>query len=164
MALVKNQHGEFETNSKVGRPKRTASGARIDPVTGKAGTGRPTKFTPETIQKLEYAFSLGCSDKEACFYADVGQTALYNYQKSNPEFVKRKELLKQNPILLARQTVLKGISGSDADANLALKFLERKRKDEFSLKTESENRNINQNLEIVVDIEEDEDQSQEESI
>jgi hypothetical protein len=28
-------------------------------------TGRPTKMTPETISKLEHAFSLGCSDLEA---------------------------------------------------------------------------------------------------
>jgi hypothetical protein len=27
-------------------------------------TGRPTKMTPETISKLEHAFSLGCSDLE----------------------------------------------------------------------------------------------------
>ena len=57
--------------------------------------GRPTIITPEIIAKLEQAFSLGCSDLEACIYADIGKTALYDYQEKNPEFTERKEALKQ---------------------------------------------------------------------
>ena len=91
--------------------------------------GRPTVMTPETLAKLEHAFLLGCSDLEACFYADISQDALYDYQRANPEYSKRKEQLKQNPIFLARTTVVDGIK---SDADLALKFLERKLKSEFS--------------------------------
>ena len=93
--------------------------------------GRPTLFTPESIAKLEHAFLLGCTDLEACFYADVSKTALYNYQNANPEFVERKEKLKENPIFKARKSVIDGLEESP---ELALKFLERKCKEEFSTK------------------------------
>ena len=33
----------------------------------KKDTGRPTVMTPETINKLEQAFSLGCSDKRLAY-------------------------------------------------------------------------------------------------
>lgn len=96
--------------------------------------GRPTKFTPQNIAKLEEAFSMGCSDLEACLYSGICKTALYNYQEKHPEFVERKQLLKENPVLLARSEVLKGMKDNP---ELSLKYLERKKKDEFSLRTES---------------------------
>lgn len=97
-----------------------------------AEIGRPTIMTPETISKLEEVFSIGGSDNEACFYAGIGKSTLYNYQQEHPEFVERKEALKERPILKARQTVVKSLD----DADMALKYLERKKKDEFSLRTE----------------------------
>ena len=94
--------------------------------------GRPAIVTPQTIQKLEQAFALGCSDTEACFYSNIGKSTLYNYQNDNPDFLERKELLKEKPVLLARKSVIKFMQN---DGNLALKYLERKKKDEFSTKT-----------------------------
>lgn len=96
--------------------------------------GRPTKMTDLTVKKLEEAFALGCSDEEACVYADISKQTLYNYQHENRDFLDRKELLKQRPILKARQEV---VSGLDSNPFFALKFLERKKKDEFSLRNES---------------------------
>jgi hypothetical protein len=90
---------------------------------------RPTIMTPEIITKLEEAFMLGCGDLEACLYADIGKSTLYNYQEKHPEFVDRKEQLKENPILKARTSVIAGLQNSP---ELALKFLERRKKDEFS--------------------------------
>lgn len=95
--------------------------------------GRPTIMTPELVQKLEYAFALGCSDEEACFYADIAKQTLYSYQEKNPEFADRKAALKTRPIFLARETLIKGIQ---RDPDLALKMLERKNKAEFSLRSE----------------------------
>jgi hypothetical protein len=97
--------------------------------------GRPTVMTPEVIRKLEESFLMGCTDLEACLYADISKTALYEYQKDNPEFTERKEKLKENPIFQARRSVLSKLSD---DADLALKFLERKKKDEFSLRHETD--------------------------
>lgn len=98
----------------------------------KREVGRPTIMTPETIGKLEEVFSIGGTDNEACFYAGIGKTTLYNYQKENPEFVERKEALKERPILKARQTVVKGLD----DADNARWFLERKLKSEFAHRNE----------------------------
>ena len=95
--------------------------------------GRPTVMTDEVIRKLDEAFALGCTDLEACLYADISKTALYEYQKEHPEFAERKETLKQNPILLARKSVVEALS---KDYEHALKFLERKKKDEFAQRSE----------------------------
>lgn len=97
--------------------------------------GRPTKITELTLKKLEEAFILGATDMEACLYADISSQTLYTYQKNNKEFLDRKDLLKETPVLKARASVVKGLQGSP---ELALKFLERKKKDEFSLKHELE--------------------------
>ena len=99
----------------------------------KSNAGRPTIMTDLTLKKLNEAFAFGCTDEEACYYAEISKQTLYNYQKDHPEFVDQKEALKQRPILLARQEVINGIKGNP---ELALKFLERKKKDEFSLRSE----------------------------
>lgn len=98
-----------------------------------ADVGRPTVMTPATIDKLEEVFSLGGSDLEACGYAGISKTALYEYQNANPDFAERKSFLKEKPILLARRSVLAHIAD---DGDLALKFLERKNKAEFSVRSE----------------------------
>lgn len=131
---IKNQHGEFATKAKNGRPKFTKSGVKIDNVTGVAKTGRPTVMTKHTIDKLEAAFCMGCTDHEACLYANINPATLYLYQKSNPDFIDRKEFLKETIILHARDSVSKGVK---SDYKFALDFLARKRKDEFSLRTET---------------------------
>ena len=92
-----------------------------------AKEGRPTDMTPETINKLEEVFAIGGTDKEACFYADISHQTLYNYQLKCPEFVERKEALKERPILKARQTIVKSLD----NPNDARWFLERKMKKEF---------------------------------
>ena len=80
------------------------------------------------VKKLDEAFALGCSDEEACIYADISKQTLYNFQDKNQEFLDRKQLLKSRPVLLARQAV---INGFNSNPNLALKFLERRKRDEF---------------------------------
>jgi hypothetical protein len=96
--------------------------------------GRPTVMTDETVKKLEEVFALGGTDEEACFYANISRQTLYNYQKENPEFIDRKEALKEKPILKARQTVVKALD----DPKDAQWYLERKKKNEFSIKSEIE--------------------------
>ena len=89
--------------------------------------GRPTDMTIETVNKLEEVFSIGGTDKEACFYAGISHQTLYNYQDRHPEFVERKEALKERPVLKARQTLVKALD----TPQYALEYLKRKRKDEF---------------------------------
>ena len=95
--------------------------------------GRPTIFTQEILDKLEYVFALGGTDKEACLYAEVSPAALYKYQEKNPEFVERKEQLKESPVLLARETVVKGL---ERDSKLAFDYLKVKKRDEFAERNE----------------------------
>ena len=90
--------------------------------------GRPTLMTPQTISKLEEIYSLGGTDEEACFYADIAPATLYKYQEKCPDFVERKEALKLNPILKARRTVVEKLNESYINA---IDYLKRKRKQEF---------------------------------
>lgn len=103
---------------------------------GKKDTGRPTEMTPETIVLLEQAWSMGCSDLEACLHANIGKTTLYNYQNEHPEFVERKQILKEKLVLKARAVIAESLNNKDE--NTAKWYLERKRKEEFSTKVENE--------------------------
>lgn len=94
--------------------------------------GRPTDMTPETINKLESVFAIGGTDKEACSYADISHQTLYNYQHDHPEFVERKEMLKEKPFIKARQTIVKSLD----NAGDAQWYMERKKKLEFSVRNE----------------------------
>ena len=79
---------------------------------------RPTKMTPSTVQKLEDAFTWGCTDEEACCYADISRTTLHNYTELHPEFLDRKEQLKGNLTMRAKRIQSAEIdSGSIVQAN-----------------------------------------------
>ena len=95
-------------------------------------TGRPTVMTEDVLNKLEYVFALGGTDTEACMYANISPKTLYNYQTENPEFVQRKESLKEQPFLKARETIIKSLG----DPNHAFKYMERKKKAEFGANVE----------------------------
>ena len=99
----------------------------------KRKVGRPTVMTPDAIGKLEEAFALDCSDLEACLMANISVDALYDYQLKHPEFTKRKEQLKETPVLLARQTVNRHIQDSYQNG---MDYLSRKKKLEFSQRSE----------------------------
>lgn len=94
---------------------------------------RPTVMTPEVIAKLEEAFAWGCSDVEACLWADIAPATLYQYQEKNPAFTERKAELKEKPIMLARKSV---VTNLPKDPKLAMDYLSRKKKDEFSNRNE----------------------------
>ena len=96
--------------------------------------GRPTVITPEIIDRLEEAFSNGATDLEACFFAKIGKTTLYEYCKDNQDFSERKEALKEMVKYQARKNVIDKIRDGDiAQSNW---YLERKAKSEFSTRTE----------------------------
>lgn len=95
--------------------------------------GRPTSLTSQTLQKLEWAFRLGASDREACSVANISPQTLYNHQLKNPEFLEQKEAWKSDPIIKARKTVVEALS---YDPYLALKYLEKKLPEEFSRKVD----------------------------
>jgi hypothetical protein len=95
--------------------------------------GRPTIMTEKVIDQLEEAFGWGCTDVEACLWANISFKTLYKYQELNPEFAQRKADLKETPVLLARKSV---VSHMPRDPRLAMDYLSRKKKDEFSIRNE----------------------------
>jgi len=96
--------------------------------------GRPTVMTPDTVQKLEQAFSIGASDVEACAHAGCAKQTYYNYCADHPEFLDRVNTLKEKLPLKAKSELAKLIN--EGDKNTVLWYLERKKRNEFSLKTE----------------------------
>lgn len=95
--------------------------------------GRPTVVDELVLAKLEEAFALGCTDAEACLMANISQSTLYKYQDANPDFLERKNELKESPVLMARKSVVDNLK---RDPELALKYLERKKKNEFAPRSE----------------------------
>ena len=86
------------------------------------------KQTPEALQKLDEAFAIDSSVEEACFYANISPSLYYVWVKDNPELLERFDRLRNKPVLLARQTVVKKIPESYANA---IDYLKRKKKLEF---------------------------------
>lgn len=88
---------------------------------------RVIKLTPTVRQKLEQAFALDCTVEEACFYAKISKQTYYNWIDSFPELLESFDVLRNKPILKARQTVVNSLDNPD----YAFKYLERKRRSEF---------------------------------
>ncbi|EAC8477277.1 hypothetical protein JH67_02970 [Listeria monocytogenes] len=91
--------------------------------------GRPRKMTRPTIQKLEDAFLKGLSDREACLYAGIAPSTLYDYCKANPDFSERKELLKEQVKMNAKINIANKIEQGNID--LSQWYLARKEPEEF---------------------------------
>lgn len=103
--------------------------------------GRPTVMTPEILDRLRQAFAIGCTKKEACAYAKIGESTLYDYINANPDFSDEIEELIQAPILKAKNTVVSNLE----DLETAKWYLSRKKKDEFSntlVEVNQDNRSI----------------------
>ena len=98
--------------------------------------GRHTVMTPEIINKLEQAFAIDSTDEEACIFAGIGMSTLYDYQNRNPEFTERKRLLKEKLVLKARTNIANKINKGDVD--LSKWYIERKKKKEFSTQVVNE--------------------------
>lgn len=107
---------------------------RSDMSEEKKGVGRPTVMTKSVLRKLEFAYLKGLTDAEACLYANIGTSTLYDYCNAHPEFAERKELLKKNPVARAKINVAEKIEKGDIEASKW--YLERRAKDEFSTKQE----------------------------
>lgn len=96
--------------------------------------GRPTVMTLEVLAKLEEAFSVGATDKEAIFIAGISKDAFYDYCKINPDFADRKEALKDMPKYAAKKNIVNKINLGDVSTSQW--YAERKIKEEFSNRTD----------------------------
>ena len=106
--------------------------------------GRPSVITKSVLSKLEEAYLMGCSDREACLLAEVSPSALYRYQEAHPEFRERKKTLQKALTIKARRVVQKDLENGDSIA--ARWYLERKEKQEFSAKADLDVTNKVENI------------------
>ena len=95
---------------------------------------RPTVMTDQVLEALRQAFLIGATNLEAAHYAGITEKTLYNYIDKHPEFLQQMEGWKSEPILKAKQTVVKALA---SDTKNAQWYLEKKAKD-FKTKIEME--------------------------
>lgn len=69
-------------------------------------------MTPEVLQKLEAAFMNTFTDAQACDYAGISPSTLYNYQAENPAFLERKTILRERPDMRAKIELVGKIEGN----------------------------------------------------
>lgn len=93
--------------------------------------------------KLEEAAAFDASIEECCFYADISRDSYDRYLHVHPEIRARLAALREKPVLLARQTVVKKLPESYGNA---MDYLSRKRKSEFSQRTEDLSVNISMSI------------------
>lgn len=84
--------------------------------------------------KIEQAAALGASFEEIAFYAGIHRTTLYRWVAEDEELKDRIEELQQQPILKARQTIVRSLEQPEQ----AKWYIERKSKREFSTRTETD--------------------------
>lgn len=109
---------------------------KTGPKPKKSPAGRPTLMTDKTIAKLREAFMIGCTDQEACLFAEISVDTLYKYQRENPNFINEKKQLKQFPFLKARKTIVNNL----IDPKYATWYMEKKKGDEFVSKSQIDQR------------------------
>ena len=97
--------------------------------------GRPTKLTPKTKAKLEYAFGIGCTNTEACIYADIAESTFYSWIEKDEQLMERFKVLKSTPVLKAKEAIFSALSKGDVQTSKW--FLER-RSDDFKPKMQSD--------------------------
>lgn len=95
----------------------------------KSNAGRPTVMTPEVVNKLEQAFSLGCPITVACEYAGISKETIYDYIRKNPEYSDRIKQLQGLIGMRARKSIADAINRGDA--KISLEYLKKKNSDEF---------------------------------
>lgn len=101
--------------------------------------GRETVVTPSVLERLYAAFRVGATDEEACDYAQISTTTLYEYQKKHPEYAEQKAGWKREPILKAKTKVVGDI---ETNVSIAQWYLERKAKKEFGKEGGQESPNV----------------------
>lgn len=78
--------------------------------------GRPTKYTPAVIGKLEIALNNGYNIVEACQYANIHPDTYYDWLKTYPEFSDKMEIAKAMPNRKAKEVIAQAINAGDTNA------------------------------------------------
>jgi hypothetical protein len=83
--------------------------------------GRPTKYTPETVERLLAALADGLTQKQACLACGIGESTLYGWKKERPKLVTQMTEAREQ----ARQKALAKIkaAGESGDWRASAEFL-----------------------------------------
>jgi hypothetical protein len=83
--------------------------------------GRPTKYTPETVDRLLAALADGLTQKQACLACGIGESTLYGWKKEHLELVTQMAEAREQ----ARQKALAKIkaAGESGDWRASAEFL-----------------------------------------
>ncbi len=93
------------------------------------------KNEKEVVAKLKEAWRMGCGGKQVLNVAKISKYSLSRYLKAHPEIKEIRDILQENPGIVARRTVLAGI---EKDARLALRYLELTESNKFNTKQQVE--------------------------
>ncbi len=96
----------------------------------KSNAGRPTKFTPDTLAKLDSAFMCGATHGEAAIFAGIHPCTLSKWLAENPEYAQRIAHLQNQPRLLAKALVVAELQ--KGNLSVAWEVLERGRVDGYA--------------------------------
>jgi hypothetical protein len=80
------------------------------------------------LEILEEAFSYGATDEQACFQAGISADSLYGYCRKHPEYLKRKDALKNQTKYFAKRNISKKVKGTgkgDGDIDTSKYILDR---------------------------------------
>lgn len=93
-------------------------------------------MTEAVLGKLKDAFTYGFTDREACLYAGINPSSLYDYCNENPSFSEQKEILKISPRIHAKRTIVEALQRKDKA--MATWYAVHKMGDEFAPKSKVE--------------------------
>lgn len=85
------------------------------------------------VRKLEEAFRWDCTVIEACAYAKIARSTYYRLMEEHPEFSDRMIAAQQWPYIAAKKILFAHMLEKQ-DAQLALKFLERRQREHYSVR------------------------------
>ena len=105
--------------------------------------GRPTVMTKQVLAKLEVAFKIGATQREACTFAAIDQSTLHRFMDKNPDFANEIEDWQNDPVLAARSNIIGAIKESKSVPD-SWGYLRAKRKKEFA-----EEKNVNMGVGVV---------------
>ena len=89
---------------------------------------RTTKFTPDTLNKLEEGAAHRLSDKGTSAHAKISRDTFYRWLKEIPGLSDRLDDLRELPITRSKRNI---VSRLDSDVNVAFKYLEKEKPDEY---------------------------------
>lgn len=92
---------------------------------------RKTVMTEQVLEKLEYAFSRGLTDIEACRYAGICRSTLSKYVERHRAFMEIKEMWKQTLRMRAKLNLAEEIV-EKKNVTLSTWLLERQCPEDFS--------------------------------